>query len=429
MIADILAEQATLGSILLSPGTIGLVLDSLTADDFYDQGYRETFRVMTELAREGRPIDYVSIASLLRARGQGVDMGGYQKLLGLTSCVASAANLSHHAAQVRSRARLRRLAEAATEIAKGAESAEDADAYIAHAQSRLLEMTEDTKGEVIWSKDWATQAFNRIELRSTSDEPPSLITGLTSIDRMRVMRRGSVVTIAGRPAMGKTSLAQNIALGAAHAGSRVLFVSIEMGEEEIETKFIGARSGIATRTIEWPKHFSESDWPRLARAIGEISGEQIGIWIASSVHIDTLRLRVRRLHAQQAIDFVFVDYIQLMSGDHSDNRALEIASITRGLKVLAKEIDGCVVAISQLNRDVEKRKPPIPMLSDLRESGSIEQDSDAVIFVYRPSVYDEDANINEAQAIAAKHRHGAPGSAQLFFEPAIQRFSDVEVAR
>lgn len=425
---DIEAERAVLGSILLAPDAVAVAMELISPDDFSDSRNRIVYAAMAALARESKPIDTVTLLGYLRERDQ-LESVGFDALLGYSGSVASASNLTHYASTVRGRSRLRRLASAAAEIAEEAYAAQDPEEYIAEAQSRLLAMTEDARGDIVSAREWTVRAYRRLEARRYSDASPSLDCGLVALDRMRILRPGSLVTLAGRPGAGKTSLAQNIVLGAAERGARTFFVSIEMGDDEIENKFLGASAGVPTRLLEWPKYIRDEDWPRLARSLSAVGEQTIDLWVASSVHIDTLRVRARRVHAVRPIDLLVVDYLQLMRGERGDGRVQEVSSISRGLKILAKELNATVLALSQLNRDCEKRNPPIPMLSDIRESGSIEQDSDAVVFVYRPVMYDDQANPNDAKAIVAKNRHGPPGDAELYFEPQIQRFSDVEAPR
>lgn len=423
---DIEAEKAVLGSVLLSDRAVLAALEHVQPSDFGHVPHRHVFEAMSALARTNQPIDSIAIAGMLDAQGRLESVGGVVGVASLANSVATAANVEHHAKQVHARARLRRLQEAAASILEQAPVALDADAFFADAQSRLLSLTEDSRGEILSSAQWTKRAWDRYNERLRSGASPSFETGFAELDRMTLFRRGSLVTIAGRPGMGKTASAQNIILGVAKRMHHVFFVSIEMQEDETMDRFIGAKSGVPTRSLEHPVRIDGYGWDCVNHALSELSEQPIDFWEASDVSIDSLRLKARRLHALKPIDLVVVDYLQLMSGSkRAQGREQEVSSISRGLKLLAKELGACVLALSQLNRDCEKRSPPKPQLSDLRDSGSIEQDSSGVIFLFRPWVYDKaHPNPGEVHAIVSKNRHGPLGEIRMQFNLPIQRFTE-----
>lgn len=423
-IIDLESERAVLGSILLDPRAILSALDEVQASDFQVPAHRLIFQAMVSLEREKQPIDIASVCSVLDTLGQLTAVGGRVAVFDFSQAIASAANAGHFARRVSARARLARFVAEQVEILESAGGAADAAEYLQEAQSRLLKLTEEIRDDIVPADRLARDTFKRLETASDAQETPGLITGFAGLDRANLFRRGALVTLAARPGQGKTACAQGIALGVAERGRRVLFVSIEMGAEELADRFVASRALIDTGAFARAR-FDEVDWKRIHGALSGISELALDTWpVASRLSIEQLRIRALRMHALRPLDLVVVDYLQLMQGDRGDGRVQEVSSITRGLKVLAKELGATILALSQLNRECEKRCPPIPQLSDLRDSGSVEQDSDAVIFIYRPHAYDETADLRLAELHIAKHRHGPVGRFRLTFHAPHQLFSD-----
>lgn len=438
-IVDIEAERAVLGSVLLSEQSILVALDITDASDFGHPPHRHVFSAMADLARAEKPIDALSLSQLLEARGQLEVAGGRAGISGLMGAVATAANVAHHARRVRDRARLRCFVAKAEQLVTNARTAIDADEFLGAATSELIALTEDQRDDVIEAPVWAQDVMRRLDERYEKRQSPSLETGFVQIDQLTMLKPGNLITLAARPAMGKTALAQNLALGLAlgnehRPGVHVLFVSIEMSKEQIGDRFAGMHAGVDTRELERPWRMADHCWPKLMNALRAISEKRLDIWEPADVSIAQIEVRARRVHTVRPLDCVIVDYLQLVSG-FGEGRTQEVGSVSRGLKRLAKTLRVPVVALSQVTRECEKRKPPIPTMADLRESGSIEQDSDVIAFLYRPIVYAErndrgdvvdDTDPNDARVIVGKNRHGPTGECRLRFDAQYQRFWEVD---
>lgn len=419
---DAEAERAVLGCVLLHQEAVLVALEHIAPEDFGDHSHAKIFDVMRGLVRSKKPIDIVTVAGELDARDQLERVGGRASLLQFVESVPTASNIGYYAERVRGRSRLRKLARLAQSISEEAACADDADTYIASAQSKLLSLTEDVRGDLVSADQWALNASKRIEERARTGQVPGLATGIAGIDRAGGLR--GLTILAARPSMGKSAFAQNVAINVAEQGCRVLLVSIEMEEDEVTDRFVGMRSLVNTRQLERPSKLEPPQWQRINDELRMMSELDLDLWIASDVTIDALRTRALRAHALRPIDLVIIDYLQLMRGTSRENRTQDVSSITRGLKVLSKELGAPVLALSQLNRAVEQRESRIPELSDLRESGSIEQDANVVAFIVRPHLYDQSADPTEAIVRIAKYRSGEIGSFKMRFDARFQRFEE-----
>ncbi len=428
------AEQSVLGSVLVDNAVLERLEGLIQADAFYKLGHQKIWRAMERLAAAGEPIDLVTLSEELKRAGELDEVGGYTYLVGLAEQTPTAAYAEHYARIVAEKAALRRLIAAAGEVMRLAyDEAGSLEEILDKAGQKILEVQRDgSRRDFAAMNELVHQTFEHIHrLYENQGAPTGVRTGFRELDRMiGGLEPGSLTIIAARPSMGKTSLALTIAQHAAlKENVPVGIFSLEMPAIQLVTRIITAEARIDMNRLRQGQ-LSERDFQRLVDVAGRISEAPIYIDDTPDLTLLELRARARRLAAQYQLGLIVVDYLQLMSGAagsvKSENRQQEIAAISRGLKGLARELDLPVVALSQLSRAVESRPNKRPMLSDLRESGSIEQDADLVLFIYRDEYYNphsEKAGI--AEIIVGKQRNGPTGTVELQFHAAHVRFNDL----
>ncbi|MDF1553528.1 MAG: replicative DNA helicase [Deferrisomatales bacterium] len=415
------AETSVLGAILLNNEVLPNVAEVLDCDDLYRSGHRVAYNAMLELFEKGEPVDLVTVTELLRHRGLLEKAGGAAYLSTLTNQVPSVDNAEHYARIVRERAILRKLIWVATEIASEGYGAEaDTEEYLDKAEKAIFEVTaRQVKPSFVPLKEILRDAFARIEeLYERQDAVTGVPSGYHELDQLTAgLQPSDLIIIAGRPGMGKTSFVLNMAQHAAiQGGTPVAFFSLEMSKEQLVMRMLCSEAKIDSHRLRRGK-LRDSDWPKLTRAAGALA--EAPIYIDDTPGVSTLELRAkcRRLKSEAGLGLVIVDYLQLMRGKGKyDVREQEISEISRTLKALAKELHVPVVALSQLNRGVESRADKRPMISDLRESGAIEQDADVIMFIYRDEIYNKESpDQGIAEIIVGKQRNGPTGDVRLAF--------------
>jgi replicative DNA helicase len=431
---NIEAEQAVLAAMLIDREAITRVLQVLDTDCFYRQAHRLIFEAIYNLFERGEPVDLITLRDALS--NQLEDIGGYGYLVDLASSIPTTAHAEYYAKIVADKAILRQLIRTGSDIVHAAFAAEDdVEAVLDDAERRILEIGQKrASGSMTPIKDVILDTFETIESRYADKNAllgaPS---GFYDLDTMLSgFQPSDLLILAARPAMGKTSLALNFCRNVAvDANKPTLLFSLEMSKEQLVQRLLCAEAGIDSAALR-SGYLRESDWSKLTQAIGVLSEAPIFIDDSSNLSVADIRSKARRIMAENGdLGMIMVDYLQLMSSPSKssradDNRATAMAAISRGLKQLARELRVPVIALSQLSRAVESRPNKRPMLSDLRESGSIEQDADIVIFIYRDEYYNPDTDKKSlAELIIAKHRNGPVGQIDLYFEKNLTKFQSV----
>jgi replicative DNA helicase len=430
---NIEAEQSILSAILIENNTLAEVLEILSDQDFYREAHRKIFKAMVELFEKNEPADLVTLTNLLKERGQLGSLGGASYLAELVDAVPMAVNAAHYAKIVQEKASLRRLIEQAASITTRCfEDKGDVEEILDFAERSIFDISENkikpsfyTLGEIL------TDTYKAVE---EAYENKVLVTGVPTgfqglDEKTSGFQPGDLIVIAGRPSMGKTALALNIARNASlETVEPAAVFSLEMSKEQLSLRMLSSEARIDSSRMRGG-FLSESDLARINRAAGALY--DIPVYIDDSPAISALEIRAkaRRMKMDKGLGLVVIDYLQLMRGRASaERRELEISEISRSLKALAKELNIPVVALSQLNRKVEDRTNKRPVLSDLRESGAIEQDADVILFIYRDEVYhkeEDNPNKGIAELILAKQRNGPIGSVKLAFLDTYTRFEDL----
>jgi replicative DNA helicase len=433
------AEQSVLGGLLLEASALDKISDLMTADDFYRQEHRLIFRQIVRLSELAKPVDVITVAEALEIAGELDKVGGLPYLGGLAQNVPSAANIRRYGEIVRERSIMRKLAEVGSDIASSAynPTGRDAAQLLDEAESKVFEIAEaGSKGKqgFIAMPPLLSQVVERIETLYARDNPSDITgtaTGFTDLDRNTSgLQAGDLIIIAGRPSMGKTALAINIAENVAMDSKLpVAIFSMEMGATQLAMRMLGSVGKLNQQDLRTGR-LQDDDWGRLTHALGRLNDAPIHIDESAALSSLDLRARSRRLHRQNnGLGLIVVDYLQLMSsnvGKASENRATEISEISRSLKALAKELHVPVIALSQLNRSLEQRPNKRPVMSDLRESGAIEQDADLILFIYRDEVYNSDSpDKGKAEIIIGKQRNGPIGKIELAFRGEYTRFDNL----
>ncbi len=443
---NIEAEQMVLGAILIENDSMNKVIEILSADDFYKDTHRRIFAVMLDMFETGDAIDLVTLSDALRGKTGLEAVGGASYLATLVSLVPTAANIKHHARIVREKAVLRKLIHSATDIIT--QSYEDSrtvvniDELLDRAEKSIFEIAQGKiKDSFVSMKNIVGHSFAIVErLYEKKEMVTGLATGFLDLDeRTSGFQQSDLIIIAGRPSMGKTAFCLNIAAYAAiEKGKSVAIFSLEMSKEQLVLRMLGSESRVDAHKLR-TGHLSERDWTPLSTAAGKLADAPIFIDDTAAISVLETRAKARRLKADQGLDLVIVDYLQLMRGRGDEgSREQEISNISRSLKALAKELQVPVIALSQLNRAVETRpgKEKRPMLADLRESGAIEQDADVILFIYRDEVYNKcecpyDGEClcgqrGKAEVIIGKQRNGPIGKVDLTFVNRYTRFENAE---
>ncbi len=418
------AEQSVLGGLMLDNEAWHQVSERLTQGDFYRRDHNEIFRAVEALANQGKPYDVVTLAEWLKTNELLDSVGGLQYLAELSENTPSAANISAYADIVRERSVLRSLVRAGADIVESGYQTEgrSADELLDEAERLVFEIADrETRSNRGFKriKELLVGALDRIDLLFQRDNPiTGVATGFYEVDMMTSgLQPSDLIIIAGRPSMGKTAFAVNVAQHAAVKESLpVAIFSMEMPSEQLAMRMLSSLGKIDQHKVRTGK-LGDQDWPRLTHAVGVLSEVDMYIDDTPALSPGELRSRCRRLAREQGLGLIVVDYLQLMQVHGSkENRATEISEISRSLKALAKELNVPVLALSQLNRSLESRTDKRPVMSDLRESGAIEQDADVIVFIYRDEVYDEDSpDQGIAEIIIGKQRNGPIGIRKLRF--------------
>jgi replicative DNA helicase len=432
------AEQSVLGGILLDSTAWDKIADILQEQDFYRYEHKLIFHHIAILIEHAKPVDVITVAESLESNAELEKAGGLAYLGSLAQNVPSAANIRRYAEIVRERAVMRKLAEVGSEIATSAYNpgGRDAGQLLDEAESRIFEIAESgERGRqgFVAIPPLLTQVVERIETlysRDNASDVTGIATGFTDLDSMTSgLQPGDLVIVAGRPSMGKTAFSVNIAEHVAlEVNKPVAIFSMEMGGTQLAMRMIGSVGRLNQHTLRTGK-LEDDDWSRMTHALGRLNDAPIFIDETAALNSLELRSRARRLHRQnEGLGLIVIDYIQLMSSVSTkggENRATEISEISRSLKSLAKELHVPVIALSQLNRSLEQRPNKRPIMSDLRESGAIEQDADLILFIYRDEVYNPDSpDKGKAEIIIAKQRNGPIGKVDLTFRGEYTRFEN-----
>ena len=428
------AEQSVLGAMMIEREAISKVSEIIRPEDFYREAHRLIYNAMMELFNKNEAVDLVTVVEILRRDDKLEVVGGISYVSALANSVPTAANVMYHARIVEEKALLRQLITTATHVAgMGYEANEDVTVIMDKAEKMILEVANRKAGQEFASiKNIIFDVFDRVsELYSSKGGITGLSTGFKDLDKLTSgLQPSDLILIAARPSMGKTAfvlnIAQNVAIKEKQA---VAFFSLEMSKEQLVQRMLCAEAPIDAQRLRIGE-LENNDWDKLVRAADRLAAAPIFIDDTAGITVMEMRSKARRLKIEHDLQLIIIDYLQLMQGSvgssRSENRQQEISEISRSLKALARELKVPVVALSQLSRGVESRQVKKPMLSDLRESGSLEQDADIVAFLYREDYYDpETEHKNITDVIIAKHRNGPVDSIQLFFHKQFTKFSDL----
>lgn len=431
---NIEAEQAVLGSMLIEREAITKVNELLQPDDMYREAHRLIYSGIIALYNKNDAVDLITITEYLRKEDKIEACGGIAYISSLANSVPTAANVTYHARIVEEKALLRRLISTATQIASMSyEAGDEVETILDNAERSILEIAGRKTGQAFTPiKNIIFDAFNKIEqLYATKGSITGLSSGFKDLDRLTAgLQPSDLILIAARPSMGKTAFVLNIAQHIAIREKKtVAFFSLEMSKEQLVQRMLCAEAAIDASRLRIGE-LEENDWEKLVIGADRLAGANIYIDDTAGITVNEMRGKARRLKAEHDLKLVIIDYLQLMSGGGSssrnENRQQEISEISRSLKSLARELNVPVIALSQLSRSVESRQIKKPMLSDLRESGSLEQDADIVAFLYREDYYNPDTDKkNITDVIIAKHRNGPVDTVQLFFHKQFTKFSDL----
>lgn len=427
------AEQSVLGAIFLESQALITASEILQPEDFYRQAHQKIFHTMVRLSEVGSPIDVVTVTEELSAKKELEDVGGISYLTELANAVPTAANVTHYAKIVEEKALLRRLIRVATTIVEDGYTREDeVEALLAEAERKMMEVANRKgSGDFQHIKDVLVKTYDNIELlHSNKGEVTGIPTGFKDLDKMTAgFQRNDLIIVAARPSVGKTAFALNIAQNVAtKTEENVAIFSLEMGAEQLVMRLLCAEGNIDAQVLRTGSLEAE-DWRKLTMAMGSLSNAGIFIDDTPGIRINEIRAKCRRLKQEHGLGMILIDYLQLIqgSGNSKDNRQQEVSEISRSLKGLARELQVPVIALSQLSRGVEQRQDKRPMMSDIRESGSIEQDADIVAFLYREDYYDKETeNQNMIEIIIAKQRNGPTGTVTLAFVKEFNKFVNID---
>ncbi len=418
------AEISVLGGVLLENEALNRVLEILTPADFYRETHRKIFSAMIQLYESGEPADLITLSEVLKKRGELEEVGDIEFLNSLVNSVPTAANISYYAKIIKEKSIVRKLINRATEIVSEGygNPGGDVDDFLDRAERTIFEISEDRVRPSFYPmREIIKSSFKTIEqLYEKRQLITGVATGFTRLDEMTSgLQPSDLIIIAGRPSMGKTAFALNVVQHAAIQGALASAIfSLEMSKEQLALRMLCSEAKVDAHRLRGG-FLSESDWPKLTRAAGALSDAPIFIDDTAGITVLEMRAKSRRLKAEHNLGLVVVDYLQLMRGRRDvDSREQEISDISRSLKGLAKELNVPVIALSQLNRRVEERGDKRPQLSDLRESGAIEQDADVIIFLYRDEVYnksEDNPNRGKAEIIVGKQRNGPTDKFDLTF--------------
>ncbi|WP_461213954.1 replicative DNA helicase [Lacticaseibacillus sp. GG6-2] len=437
------AEQAVIGGIFLNPKKYIDAAEYVTADDFYMRAHRLVYAAMAELSDHEEVIDLVTVQDYLQSHNQLEDVGGIGYLVELADMVPSAANMVYYAKIVAEKAQLRNLIDTAESIAaRGYDDQSDVQGLLETASDEILQVADTTKRTGFRPiQDVLTQAMEEIDqLYQNDQEITGLPTGFKDLDKITTgLHDGELVILAARPAVGKTAFVLNIAQNVGTKTKKTVAIfSLEMGAEQLVNRMLCSEGSIDANHLRTGQ-LNEEEWQNLVVAMGSLSEASIFIDDTPGIRLAQIRSQCMKLAQEQDLGLVIIDYLQLIEGSGQENRQQEVSAVSRGLKKLAKELGCPVIALSQLSRGVEQRQDKRPVLSDIRESGSIEQDADIVAFLYREDYYrdgedgdddddgqeDQDNDVGEVEVIIEKNRSGARGTVKLLFVKSYNKFSSI----
>ncbi len=422
------AEQSVLGAMILDKEAINTAIEIIRPDDFYKEANKEIFEAILVLFNKNEPVDLITLSEELKRRGTLENTGGVTYLANLSSGVATTANVKYYCKIVEEKSILRRLIRSCDDvIAKSYENSDEVNAIIEKAEKSIFDITQGRHREGFAPlKEVLLSSFSQIEERAANQGSlTGLTTGFIDLDnKLSGLQKSDLILLAARPSMGKTAISVNIVTNAAlKANANVAIFSLEMSKEQLVQRMISSTAHVDLQKIISGR-LSEEEWIQVINAMGPLSQANIFIDDTAGISLMEMKAKCRRLKIEKGLDLVMIDYLQLMQLEgHQESRQQEISAISRGLKALAKEMECPVIALSQLSRAPELRSDHRPILSDLRESGAIEQDADVVLFLYRDEYYHEDSEKkNIGEVIIAKHRNGPTGSIELVFKKEFTKF-------
>ncbi len=427
------AEMSLLGAVLINEEVLADVTEHVSVKDFYDKRHGAIYAGMMRLYERHKPVDLLTLTNELKKKDELDMIGGTTYLSELTNYVPTAAHAEAYAEMVSQTAVRRRLISASSEISElGFDEDQDIQELLGRAEQELFAVSDQSlKQDLVSIESILTESFDRMEeLHRNKGQLRGIKTGYRDLDNMTAgLQRSDLIILAARPAMGKTTLVTNLAYNVATVNKQaVLFFSLEMSKEQLVDRMLADASGVDAWNIR-TGNLSDDDFSKLSEAMGEMSEAPIFIDDKPGLSVLEMRTKARRAAHEHPLGLIIVDYLQLMqgSGKSDGNRVQEVSEISRGLKLIAREMNVPVIALSQLSRSVESRSPQIPQLADLRESGSIEQDADIVMFIYREAYYNpETERENITDLIIAKHRNGPVGKIELYFHPERLRFMSLD---
>jgi len=427
------AEQAVLGAIFLEPTSMTVTSEVLIPEDFYRSSHQKIYTVMLKLTDHGKAVDLITVSEELAASKNLEEIGGVSYLSELAGSVPTAANVEYYVRIVEEKSLLRRLIRTATNIAQEGYSREDeVEELLGEAEKNIMEVAQRKNAGAFQNiKDVLVRTYDNIEvLTNRKGDVTGIPTGFTELDRMTAgFQRNDLIIVGARPSVGKTAFALNIAQNVAtKTEENVAIFSLEMGAEQLVMRMLCAEGNINAQNLRTGA-LTDEDWRKLTMAMGSLSNAGIYIDDTPGIRIGEIRSKCRRLKQEQGLGMILIDYLQLIQGNgrSGENRQQEVSEISRSLKSLARELQVPVIALSQLSRGVEQRQDKRPMMSDIRESGSIEQDADIVAFLYRDDYYDKESeNKDIIEIIIAKQRNGPVGTVSLAFVKEYNKFVNLE---
>ena len=430
---NIEAEQSVIGAVFLDPETFSTASELLMPEDFFRAGHQRIFSAMVQLADKGEPIDLVTVTSFLHNRKELDEAGGVSYLSDVAGSVPTAANIGYYSKIVEEKAMLRRLIRTATDIVtSGFEREDEVDEVLNEAEKSILEVSSRQNAGAFKSiKDVLIEVYDDIEqLHHQSGDITGIASGFRDLDRITSgFQPNDLIIVAARPSVGKTAFALNVAQNVAvNTDENVAIFSLEMGAEQLVSRMLCAEGNIDSQRLR-SGQLQADDWSKLTMAMGSLSNAGIYIDDSPGIRVAEIRSKCRRLKQEHGLGMILIDYLQLIQGsaNSKENRQQEVSEISRSLKALARELNVPLIALSQLSRGVESRQDKRPMMSDLRESGSIEQDADIVGFLYRDDYYDtESEKQNIIEIIISKQRNGPVGSVELAFVKEYNKFVDLD---
>lgn len=426
------AEQAVLGAMLLSHDAVIVAMEKLQSQDFYRDVHRIIFEAMEHLHRENKEIDVITLPDELKRMKKLDDVGGLEYVLNLPNLVGSAANIEYYANIVAEKALARNLISTCTELTTEAyDGQKETEALLDDAERRILQLS-DTKNRGDFASVGAVVEVTLDKITKLYENKAGLTglpTGFRDLDRMTSgLQPSDLILVAARPSMGKTAFTLNIAQNVSvRQHKTVAFFSLEMSQEQLVQRLLCQIAHIDSQKLRTGQLNSDEEWTRLTDACDKLYESPIYIDDTPGISVAEMRSKARRLKSEHGLDLIIVDYLQLMQGRNAESRQQEISEISRSLKALARELKVPLIALSQLSRSVESRQDKRPMLSDLRESGALEQDADIVSFLYREDYYDKETeNQHITEVILAKHRNGPVGSVKLYFKNEFTLFLNLD---